>query len=134
MKNSHPTSTNSASPALACYTHVPRHLLSGQDTLFFSHPRFASVTVLPKMGVSLTVIDPADCEELERILSTKVDFPLRLFLSFSAAARTREAEKMCVLRLNFSSFSQETTLFFSEQITNPLTRIIDTERIVALCK
>jgi len=51
------------------------------------------------MGVSLTVIDPADCDGLEEILKTK-----------------------------------GATLFFSEQITNPLTRIIDTERICQLCK
>mmetsp|Transcript_16263 Transcript_16263/g.40992 ORF Transcript_16263/g.40992 Transcript_16263/m.40992 type:complete len:633 (+) Transcript_16263:174-2072(+) len=56
-------------------------------------------TILPKMGVSLTVIDPADTDELEKILKTK-----------------------------------GATLFFSEQITNPLTRIIDTERICQLCK
>mmetsp|Transcript_49819 Transcript_49819/g.100046 ORF Transcript_49819/g.100046 Transcript_49819/m.100046 type:complete len:634 (+) Transcript_49819:178-2079(+) len=56
-------------------------------------------TVLPKMGVRLTVIDPADVDELERILST-----------------------------------EGATLFFSEQITNPLCRVIDTERIAALCR
>lgn len=51
------------------------------------------------MGVSLTVIDPADTEELENIFKTK-----------------------------------GATLFFSEQITNPLTRIIDTPKIVELCR
>lgn len=32
------------------------------------------------------------------------------------------------------AFVQGATLFFSEQITNPLTRVIDTEKIVHLCK
>mmetsp|Transcript_14050 Transcript_14050/g.33138 ORF Transcript_14050/g.33138 Transcript_14050/m.33138 type:complete len:634 (+) Transcript_14050:19-1920(+) len=56
-------------------------------------------TVLPKMGVRLTVIDPADVDGLEKILST-----------------------------------EGATLFFSEQITNPLCRVIDTERIASLCR
>ena len=56
-------------------------------------------SVLPKMGVRLTVIDPSDVDELERILKT-----------------------------------EGATLFFSEQITNPLCRIIDTERIARLCQ
>ena len=56
-------------------------------------------SVLPKMGVRLTVIDPSDVDELERILQT-----------------------------------EGATLFFSEQITNPLCRIIDTERIARLCQ
>mmetsp|Transcript_25608 Transcript_25608/g.52120 ORF Transcript_25608/g.52120 Transcript_25608/m.52120 type:complete len:633 (-) Transcript_25608:202-2100(-) len=56
-------------------------------------------TVLPKMGVRLTVIDPADTDGLEKILST-----------------------------------EGATLFFSEQITNPLCRVIDTEKIANLCR
>ena len=56
-------------------------------------------TILPKMGVRLTVIDPADVDALEKILK-----------------------------------GEGATLFFSEQITNPLTRIIDTVKIAQLCK
>uniref|UniRef100_A0A7S0I4S3 CBS domain-containing protein n=1 Tax=Hanusia phi TaxID=3032 RepID=A0A7S0I4S3_9CRYP len=73
------------------------HVVSTTDC--YRRTRQFVTTVLPKMGVKLTVIDPADVDELERILST-----------------------------------QGATLFFSEQITNPLCRVIDTERIAALCK
>lgn len=45
---------------------LPRHNLWSKKYLVLS------LAVLPKMGVSLTVIDPADCDGLEEILKTKV--------------------------------------------------------------
>mmetsp|Transcript_6063 Transcript_6063/g.9032 ORF Transcript_6063/g.9032 Transcript_6063/m.9032 type:complete len:636 (-) Transcript_6063:205-2112(-) len=73
------------------------HVVSTTDC--YRRTRQFITTILPKMGVRLTVIDPADIDELERVLK-----------------------------------AEGATLFFSEQITNPLCRIIDTERIAALCK
>mmetsp|Transcript_1533 Transcript_1533/g.4640 ORF Transcript_1533/g.4640 Transcript_1533/m.4640 type:complete len:506 (+) Transcript_1533:151-1668(+) len=56
-------------------------------------------TLLPKMGIRATVIDPADIESLERILET-----------------------------------EGADLFFSESPTNPQLRVVDTPRIVDICK
>jgi hypothetical protein len=81
---------------------MPKTLQIAKTRPFFSHPLFVPVTVLPKMGVSLTVIDPADCEELERILSTKVDFALRLFQFFSTKCTVQASS-----RLNFLPFRRK---------------------------
>lgn len=88
---------NAVTTMLLALVDTNGHVVTTTDC--YRRTRQFVTTVLPKMGVSLTVIDPADCDGLEEILKTK-----------------------------------GATLFFSEQITNPLTRIIDTERICQLCK
>jgi cystathionine gamma-synthase len=88
---------NAVTTMLLALVEANGHVISTTDC--YRRTRQFVTTILPKMGVRLTVIDPADTDELERILKTEGG-----------------------------------TLFFSEQITNPLCRIIDTERIGALCK
>mmetsp|Transcript_56781 Transcript_56781/g.139346 ORF Transcript_56781/g.139346 Transcript_56781/m.139346 type:complete len:618 (-) Transcript_56781:25-1878(-) len=88
---------NSVTTMLLALVDTNGHVVTTTDC--YRRTRQFVTTTLPKMGVSLTVIDPADTNELENILKTK-----------------------------------GATLFFSEQITNPLTRIIDTPKIVELCR
>mmetsp|Transcript_54285 Transcript_54285/g.128556 ORF Transcript_54285/g.128556 Transcript_54285/m.128556 type:complete len:627 (-) Transcript_54285:58-1938(-) len=88
---------NAVTTMLLALVDTNGHVVTTTDC--YRRTRQFVTTVLPKMGVRLTVIDPADVTELERILST-----------------------------------EPVTVFFSEQITNPLCRVVDTPRIGELCK
>ncbi|KAM3238678.1 cystathionine gamma-synthase 1, chloroplastic isoform X1 [Capsicum annuum] len=102
------------------------HIVTTTDC--YRKTRIFIETILPKMGITATVIDPADIGALESVLcQRKVS---RLLIS-STVLNYMYIITEHLQRLE--PFSMQVTLFFTESPTNPFLRCVDIELVSKLC-